>query len=360
MSPHVLLAACGHAELAWERDSYGTFSTALLDLLEGRDINSMTYTWCMQHIPKLNTSLPQHPVCEGKNTQRIFFNSKVPGADSSFILIKTDAQGVHLQAGSAQGITPQSQFEVYANHVLGVNNPPLGIFEVESVQPFQSTLKRVEPPNLDLVELTYGRQVAYGKEQVMRVFMTPELPREAATKPDEDWLKLFSGSQTGVPIIPVEHSEGSDLIVSYEAGETTFTTTNRIASRHEIQKLPTKSEFPNELQEVPATPGEVNRILVGLSRWNWHVNRTPGRRPFQASVKMEFFQLKKSDSFTSEGQRVVKPVGNNLNFNGLANVVVGGQGTPAPDGESYYGFNIRHPRPQVSHPSGRLLHLAFW
>lgn len=59
MRSHVLLAACGHMEQAYEDQlppNYpGFFTRALLDLLRSRGADKLTYKGCIQRFPKLLT-----------------------------------------------------------------------------------------------------------------------------------------------------------------------------------------------------------------------------------------------------------------------------------------------------------------
>ncbi|KDN35168.1 hypothetical protein RSAG8_11813, partial [Rhizoctonia solani AG-8 WAC10335] len=116
MDSHVIMAACGHGEVAYENgvEKHGYFSSALLKLLRSVKVDSLTYKGCMQRLPALRTRNPQNPVCEGKNMDRLFFNAMVPGANTTFIVIKPNkSKEFYLQAGLAQGITPGSKFAIH-------------------------------------------------------------------------------------------------------------------------------------------------------------------------------------------------------------------------------------------------------
>ena len=52
---HVLLAACGARELAWEPCGRGEFTCRLLEVLRGNDISSLTYSGLMATFPPLQT-----------------------------------------------------------------------------------------------------------------------------------------------------------------------------------------------------------------------------------------------------------------------------------------------------------------
>ncbi|CEL54919.1 hypothetical protein RSOLAG1IB_07411 [Rhizoctonia solani AG-1 IB] len=322
MRSHVLLAACGHGQSSWEKEGQGIFTKAFLKLLKSRKIDSMTYKWCIEHMPKLETETIQSPVCEGANMDRIFFKSKVPGADASFIRIETKGQTSYLQAGSAHGISRGSKFEIRNDDIMGPKNPSLGTAEVDEVEAFRSSLKGAEA--LKLRELTYGRQVAYGSEEVFKVFITPEFMK--AVVPSDDWLKEFAG-KPGSLAMQIVPEEESDLIVSYEEvdgkGRTTFTTTNPTAKRYGLAKLPTS--------HVDPVVEQVRQVLTGVGRWAWHLNRAPAYRPFQKTIKIGFFELKQG-----EATDTFEPVGKNLNVGGQVDIVVGSDDKAAP----LYGLNI--------------------
>lgn len=50
---HVLLAACGSDELAYETDARGDYTRALLGVLRSGDVNKLTYKGCMHRLPSL-------------------------------------------------------------------------------------------------------------------------------------------------------------------------------------------------------------------------------------------------------------------------------------------------------------------
>lgn len=52
---HVLLAACGARELAWESHGQGEFTHMLLEILRANDITSLTYSGLMHNFPPLPT-----------------------------------------------------------------------------------------------------------------------------------------------------------------------------------------------------------------------------------------------------------------------------------------------------------------
>lgn len=257
---------------------------------------------------------PQNPVCEGQNIGRIFFNAKVAGSDSSFILVKTEGTAHYLQAGLAEGITPGSTFAIHANDVLGPNNPSLGTLVVYDTDPFQVQLHLPDgAAPFDVPELAYARQIGYGSEQALDVYFTEDFVNSAKASPK--WKSLFSGSQRDLVIRPADRAVAQlTLGISENKQHATFTIANQAAVKYGIQDL--KPPKP-----IPAEADYILPILRATSLWSWHLRRTNGEHPFQSAVEVQFFKLKKS-TFTSQGNQVFEPVGENLNIGGEVDIVI--------------------------------------
>ncbi|KAF8752570.1 Caspase domain [Rhizoctonia solani] len=309
MDSHVLLAACGHGEVAFENklEKRGYFSSALLELLRGAKIDSLTYRGCIQRLPPLRTRQPQNPVCEGRNIHRIFFNAKVQGAESSYILIKSKAGHLYLQAGLVHGITPGATYVIYASDVPGPSNPPLTTLRVDSVEPFVSRLKDVNVSNLP--DFCYGCRVDYGANQALDVHIT-QMFIDAA-KPSDAWARLFMGDEDDLVLRPVEPELASVIISVNSKKQATFTLRNQALTEHGLETLPRPSYCP-----IPPNAQRVAPILRALSHWSWHLNRVPDSRPFLKTIDFEFYSFD----------------GNNLNADGVVDIVA--------NANDWYGIKI--------------------
>ncbi|KAG8711641.1 hypothetical protein FRC11_002268, partial [Ceratobasidium sp. 423] len=326
MDSHVILAACGHGEVAFENgaEGHGYFSSALLKLLRSMKVDSLTYKGCMQRLPALRTRQPQNPVCEGRNMVRLFFNAMVPGANTSYIAIKPNkSKEFYLQAGLAQGITPGSKFAIHASDVPGPTNPSLGTLEVDKVDPFVSRLK--DAGALNLPGIAYGRQVGYGPNEALDIYVTQEFVD--AAEPNGQWASAFSAGVDQLVLRPVE-PELATVVLSVNAKkEATFTLTNQASTQFGVQKLPAPGYEP-----IPPTAPYVLPVLTALSQWSWHLRRVPDSRPFQKSIDYEFYKLKLTEEYTEEGSPILEPDGPNLNVDGVVDFVA--------NPEDYYGIRI--------------------
>ncbi|CAE7159374.1 unnamed protein product [Rhizoctonia solani] len=326
MSSHVILAACGHAEVAFENgaEGHGYFSSALLKLLRSVQVDSLTYRGCMQRLPALRTRQAQNPVCEGNHMDRIFFNAKVPGANTSYIVIKPNKSNeFYLQAGLAQGITPGSKFAIHESDVPGPTNLSLGTLEVDKVDPFVARLK--DANTLKLPAVCYGRQVGYGPEQALDIYVTQEFVD--AAEPGEEWATAFTGGEEHLVLRPVERDLATVVLSVNANKEATFTINHPPSVQYGIQTLPSPCYHP-----LPATAPFVLPVLTALSQWNWHLRRVPDSRPFQKVVDVEFYKLQPTGDYTEGGEEILEPDGINLNQNGVVDFVA--------DRDDRYGVRI--------------------
>ncbi|KAJ1303010.1 hypothetical protein OPQ81_011211 [Rhizoctonia solani] len=314
MDSHVLLAACGHGEVAFENgaEGHGYFSAALLQLLRSVKVESLTYKGCMQRLPPLRTRQPQNPVCEGRHMNRLFFDAKVPGANTSFIAIKPNKSNeFYLQAGLAQGITPGSLFEIHETDIPGPTNRSLGKLEVDKVDPFVSHLK--DANLLDLPPLAYGRQVGYGSEQALNIYVTQEFVD--AAEPSDAWARAFSGGVGQLVLRPVDPELASVILSVDTNNKATFTLRHQASVEYGVQTLPAPGYAP-----VPSTAPYVIPVLTACSQWSWNLRRMPDSRPFKDKIDLEFYKLRPTGEY-DEGNPIFEPDGQNINVDGVVDVV---------------------------------------
>ncbi|CAE6454717.1 unnamed protein product [Rhizoctonia solani] len=313
---HVLLAACGHQEAAFEnRDSlgkYGYFTMALLEVLRSIDIDGLTYKSLIQRLPALKTNRPQNPVCEGKHVDRILFNAQVKYPDTSFIAIKPKQDGFYLEAGLAHGITPGSRYAVHTGDLFGPSDTVTGTVEVDQVDPFVAHLKGGN--DLYLPPLCYGRQVAHGPDRALAIYFTAAFATVA--EPSEVWSHVLCGGQGDILLRPTSPGLAQVVVSVYGENETTFTLTNQVSVKYGIKTLPLRGQLP-----IPPNASHVVPVLGALAKWNWYLSNAPTPRPFQKFVDLEFYKLQSIGELTDERNTTLAPEGENLIVGGEVNIV---------------------------------------
>ncbi|KAK0451477.1 caspase domain-containing protein [Armillaria borealis] len=115
---HILLAACGRNQYAWEENERGLFTDALLEGMEKTPISQLTYRSLMY-----NLKMPpyQTPQIDGKHILRHLFASVEDIADTSRIPCRPDDVNVNrfsLYAGTIHGFNRGSTFNIYKTDLV--------------------------------------------------------------------------------------------------------------------------------------------------------------------------------------------------------------------------------------------------
>ncbi|KAF8725308.1 Caspase domain, partial [Rhizoctonia solani] len=320
MHSHVLLAACSSKGLAYEDlddiPHHGYFTKALLKVLRTVGPTRLTYKSCIQRLPRIEASCPQDPVCEGTNVDRMFFNAMVAGGDNSFILLEEKDTKVYLRAGSAHGITPGCLFAIHADPILDHANPSVGNMVVDQVTPFRSLLKPADKaPNFVIPNPGYARQIGTGSEHALDVYISPEFEQVVPTDPR--WKIAFSGGENSVVLRLVERDLAALVIDVNAQRDATFMFPRlESAVRNGVSVLQ---------YTAPVHFRSVYRVIVASARFIWHLERLPHPRPFQKSVRMEFYKLKESGTNEETGSPILDIDGSSLNFGGFASIEINGR-----------------------------------
>ncbi|KJA14574.1 hypothetical protein HYPSUDRAFT_195003 [Hypholoma sublateritium FD-334 SS-4] len=183
---HVLLAACGQEQLAWEDPATkrGLFTDHLLKILAGDDLETLTYRSLMD---SLSMPKKQTPHCEGEGLNQLLFGNRENGGDTSFIYgRRVKDSPPTIQAGSAEGITPGSRFSVHKNSMKDTTfrpNPCLGYLTAVTVSAFSTTL--VPSQKLRLPPRFYCKLVD-SPSQTISLYSTHRTWL-LSTFPSEDW-----------------------------------------------------------------------------------------------------------------------------------------------------------------------------
>ncbi|TDL21761.1 hypothetical protein BD410DRAFT_290576 [Rickenella mellea] len=155
---HVLLAACGQIELAFENDKRGLFTRGLLDVLRQSDLRNLTYTSLIQNvrIPKFN----QNPQCQGRYRDRVVFNAHTTRGNLSLIQGFKGNGMIVLKAGEVHGIKESSHFAIYRDG-SSVSSTPLCTLIVKTIMPTTSNLSTLDRSDFsDVPSPFYAREIS--------------------------------------------------------------------------------------------------------------------------------------------------------------------------------------------------------
>ncbi|KDN44150.1 hypothetical protein RSAG8_05623, partial [Rhizoctonia solani AG-8 WAC10335] len=264
---HILLAACGHAEVAYESSDTrsGCFTAALLGKLRSSRLHKLTYKACFEDFPGLVTpSGTQNPVCEGDHTERLFFHIVTPGPLSPeyFIPAHLIDDEYTLKVGVAQGVIPGSTYGIYPNEAFEddqtsplqadegtyygtVQMPPI---EFESKDPCQTQC--FTSMSGDFPPLAYAKLLKRGQGALFSIFLTETFQNvtDFQIEPDQGMNQVHSQSEAAV------------VLDADREGRVAF----------HLTQAPSIS-FP----KVAADINVLRYILFAMAQWEWHVARSP-------------------------------------------------------------------------------------
>ncbi|KAK0220089.1 caspase domain-containing protein [Armillaria fumosa] len=131
---HILLAACGRNQKAWEKQKKGLFTHALLQAVRGTPGAYLTYRSLMLRFGKMPPY--QSPQLDGNNIhQRLFYPSQ-ESVNTSMILCRREDKRPYLilEAGKTLGITKGSIYQLYRTDLPESESPPMGTAVVKKVE----------------------------------------------------------------------------------------------------------------------------------------------------------------------------------------------------------------------------------
>ncbi|QRW19849.1 ICE-like protease (caspase) p20 domain protein [Rhizoctonia solani] len=276
---HVLLAACGHTERAYEdpKTKKGIFTDALLRLLKSRPITELTYKAIFENFPNLSisgTKVNQNPVCEGANATRMFLRAPILGQRCSYISMT--GLGSKYTYDDVSWLRPidYSTCKTFIAHTCT---------ESPRVSPLRSWCEL--NPDAEAPAQLCARLVERGSFHSFQVTLSDEL-RMRHGRLAKELEEKFQAKKQGIHLVESSHRSISDVVVDIQVDESdgewiTFT----------LSSLSTSLPFRCRLDAM-----RIYNILFSMAQWNWHLNRVP-HRIFKPTKELAELTVYKVDSF---------------------------------------------------------------
>ncbi|QRW21040.1 ICE-like protease (caspase) p20 domain protein [Rhizoctonia solani] len=296
---HVLLAACGHAQQAYECTECGSgfFTTALLQVLRSSWLRKLKYKRCFEEFPKLLTPSAQSPVCEGDTDGRVFFTVSaltIPTRHDSYTIRKL-SEGYIMRLGDAQGVFPGSKYGIYEDHTIfnnlgsayspssNVNSPLWGDFIAYPFTEEEPTLY----PFYSLCKLDRNDRV-------------PNWPRAKLLKLGSrgtSSLNVFVSNALKIVMDPGTfiHADHGMILVDSVDPSAPNTVILDIENEHSEYITIRLAGFPRPLYRCYPDRKRMRRILASMSQWWWHRSREP-HDTFNTKIAAEITMYKLGDA----------------------------------------------------------------
>ncbi|KAK0218653.1 caspase domain-containing protein [Armillaria fumosa] len=322
---HVLLAACRHGQEAGERHGRGIFTSALLDLLQEKGVDELTYKDVITSLPDMHD---QDPQCEGVHQSRYLFNSKVasPHRELYPIYASSDTPGQYLlEAGEAHGITKNAEFAIFSDQSIMSH---LGTVVVVNTADFTSSCKffstRGDDTPFPLTSPGYALQTQVGEEQDIRLFVGKDERLLNTFQRISDEMRSDKGGKRGIRLVE-NREDAPDLAIIADGDDFHFEIMDKLCRRHGLERMPFKVKIDDS--------DTIYHVLQSSADFYWYLHHSSKGR-LLAPNTLECMKLKETGAYTSDFEDIFMPDpdGHNLNNGDVIMINV--------DEEAIYGYKI--------------------
>jgi len=249
----------------------------------------------------------QNPQLEGDNKHCIIFNSKA--ADwvyTSYTLRLHDSRRYILYAGAVDGVCPDAEFTVYADHGGLPGGPNLGVMVPDEVRPFRTLMWPLSGPGPSLDKAAFAIQTEPGALEELKVFISLEDPLILAFKATLMQMKTLSHDRHRITL--VDDPSVAHLAIERENDEIAFVFLDKRITAHDITKYALKTKADNMMP-----------VLQGMAHYHYHLNRSDlTSKRLEQEIKVEVFKLEFTGQLDEGTFRLLRrPSGENLLKDGV-------------------------------------------
>lgn len=237
----------------------------------------------------------------------------VPSIDRVFYKLHEEQDKYILDAGAAHGINEGAEFAIYKDQESPSKTSALGVLVVGETRAFSAIMNLPDnAPRLELTGTGYALQTKTGEQEDFRL----HIPL------DDKLTPIFEALGVGMcpgpdrrKIVLVEKAK-AELDVAIDGDRIVFNILNSQVTQFGLNQMPYR---------VKPTYDDVYRVIRASAHYHWHLRRNRRHntsRNFQDHVHLEFRKLEELDDYDDDFNPIVKPVGDNLNVEGVVDIVV--------------------------------------
>ncbi|KAJ1301207.1 hypothetical protein OPQ81_003617 [Rhizoctonia solani] len=295
---HILIAACGSNQKAWENNENGLFTSALLDTLRRSRVDNITYENLIKELPALPS---QYPHCYGQNKNRVLFGSRLDIPTMVFIpvdcVFEAGRYKLVLQAGEGSGVTENSLWNLHESAREDSRPCARAIAGLPEVMTTPLELENQNTKWLDPLKnkasgrgeiRIYARRLRAGQGTELKVWCSSQNLQDllSATSPNatsnttHEFGYVIAKDRNDADI-EIEVASNTPLGARLTpSSEVLFRLCDPIAKRYGLAELKHRK---------PAIREEIETVLFAAAKWKWHlqrINQYPGRTPQVDSMRM--------------------------------------------------------------------------
>lgn len=286
---HIVLAACKNGECATEGKAGGNFTQALLHTKNAIPLHTLTYVELTRQMSGILEE-DQHPVCVGKQKDRILFDGLPFYPDARYVSIGSyDEEKLRVDAGAIHGIAEGTEFSIHRHNRRGSLNPILATLSVVEVHPTwciarNKSATRTKPA----IREGWARVTRWNNRTPFRVHLRKsffsffrrfrlrrEIPSRSAT-PDST-----NPPKTNVNMLRVRSASQSDVAVQLRRREIVLERQDDVIAANCRRIIHLSSD---------RTSSDL-KVLDAAAHFHLHLHRKNPQRPLRGLVTMELYRL---------------------------------------------------------------------
>jgi hypothetical protein len=250
------------------------------------------------------------------------------------VLYKVHKEGAKyiLDAGRAHGISTGAELAIYQEQDTQRQESLLGTLIVKEVDPFNTVLHLPDGASeLVLSGTGYALQTRAGEEEDLRL----HIEQHDLLRPI---FEAFSRE-----MLRTDPSLWKVQLVEKDKAELSLVLDNNMVVFDILNPQVTQFGLTRHPFHVEPTYDAVFPIIRAAAHYHWHLRRSNTTKVLQNHVDVEFRKVKDS-GYDEEFNPIIKPVGDNLNVDGIVNLVID-------DPDDDYGIKIINRSPIDLHAS---------
>ncbi|QRV99098.1 ICE-like protease (caspase) p20 domain protein [Ceratobasidium sp. AG-Ba] len=299
LETHVLLAACLNSEQAQEVQNMdpitnkvleppvtGLFTSSLLKALRQcnpavtsySEIMRIVISYIQKEVSRSRELMTQVPQCEGKNKDRILFQTRFAMSKGMIALLPTSKRArFRIKAGSASGIQVGTELGVYSG-TMSIGSTPLAKLVAIEVSPTEAILSVPEKGMVPEVPQNAYVVITKYNSQGVRILVEDE------SKLLPVWNEVFDNLRSlPIEVVFSKPGEPSDLVLVPAEDEVKLQRQDPSLIQLEPKDLTLQHSLGAE---------ELTRRMTFIIQFHFHLQRRNPDSPLKGQVDMQLIKLK--------------------------------------------------------------------
>ena len=260
----------------------------------------------------------QNPQCEGYHWDRVLFDGKARSQGRVLFKVEKDGDNYVMDAGTARGIDIGDEFTLYDHPDPLEKSSPLSIFVVWEVHPFHSIIAPLsDTSHFELQKLAFALLTKAGNINNLPIHVSKLNELGPILETVAEKMHRVQPDRPGIVLV---EKEKAMLTIDLDPDD------NRVVFDICLlgENLPASGKWQQIPHSAELNVSKLRSIFDGAAHFYWHLSRTENNHNLQNMIRFEFTEVEQVDKeYDKDLNPVVQSIGDNLNQNGIINLVTG-------------------------------------